>query len=122
MNAFTEDYTAGASERSGRAVAARVQPMPWESWALHVEELTNYGSRAWVDEGYEAWEEGRTPQDFATDWLVSEVRAGGNAADTRDEPFADPDDPSSPLLAAGALLAVALVVLAGVTLDLWWRA
>ncbi len=115
---FGPDYTDGAGEPSGR----RLQTMPWESWALHVEELTGYGSRAWVDEGYEAWEEGSTPQDFATDWLVSEVRAGGNAADTRDEPFSDPDDPSSPLLAAGALLAVALIVLAGVTLDLWWRA
>jgi hypothetical protein len=88
-----------------------VDVQSWGSWAIQFEESSGMRIHGdMVDEALDAWRQGVSVTDF-----VAQFMARHPETDRRAAPFADPDDPSSPLLASGfvALMLLAVGLLLG---------
>jgi hypothetical protein len=90
---------------------ADVDAQSWGSWAIQFEESSGMRIHAdMVDEALDAWRQGVSVTDFVTQFMARHPET-----DRRAVPFAEDDDPSSPLLASGfvAVMLVAVGVLLG---------
>ncbi|HEY1034589.1 MAG TPA: hypothetical protein VGE09_06380 [Pseudoxanthomonas sp.] len=85
-------------------MADAIETQSWGNWAIQFEEVSGLRIHGdIVDEALDAWRDGVTPAQFASELREREEH------DRRRPPFTEPEDPSSPLL-TGIVVAILIVV------------